>query len=430
MSVDTTLVRGSWPVPGTPNQPIHFSHSLNVPPPPDSLEEYYTNLSVHSLYGTHVVHQFQVMFPKVRGKSFPVQFYNDFYVPSSEGWKPLTSMRTERFGLMHYPFSIIQDPEDASIVIGMGLLGFGSTGPMYRAEGISLHAFNLHGDSLWSVDTVPMDMDAFFILPLERNRFMVIGEDHRPVIHFMGSTELHRHTTHGQMNFTRAWMLPGERMVTAYGAANNDDGWVRTEFRDTTGAVMAYREVKTSPRMKDWTFVHRPGSNGIALIFTNDREVVCLSLDGWLNELDRITVTDSAVNGTNPTGLFRNDTLFIAWEDSRTGNPEIFANAVTGVQQEPILGVRHRATSVSRSRLAYAAPNPVRDMVVVRRTDLSGEPLRVTLYNVLGERMRETVLAGGENVTNVNVHDLPGGHYHLRISSGKQTDGESILIAR
>src|SRR5690606_3034741 len=83
--------------------------------------------------------------------------------------------------------------------------------------------------------------------------------------------------------------------------------------------------------------------------------------------------------------------------------------------------------------LTTPSPNPSRHRATARLTVPSPQPVRATIYNVLGREVRhvfEGMLAAGEHELRLNTTGLPAGVYVLRVIGETGTATQRFTVVR
>jgi|GEM_PF-2984583 len=165
----------------------------------------------------------------------------------------------------------------------------------------------------------------------------------------------------------------------------------------------------------DAMMVQNPRDSSLTFISGSKQGVVMMTVDQQLNLIQPATiVSDSGIAAANPVGIYRNDSLFIAWESAREGTREIFGRVISGTRHA---GVREYSRPERGMSMALS-PNPAHDRITVKVVSGPEMYSRTTyeLLDLLGT-IRSSMIAehSGQSMT-FNTRDLPDGVYFIRAS--------------
>ncbi|MFO8231940.1 MAG: T9SS type A sorting domain-containing protein, partial [Longimonas sp.] len=114
------------------------------------------------------------------------------------------------------------------------------------------------------------------------------------------------------------------------------------------------------------------------------------------------------------------DSLSYRLRQIDTGGTESFSEAVTIARQ------------VTEAELLPTYPNPARSQATVRFAVPERQDVRITLYDMLGRRIRTVVDTNAEGRTEaqLDVSGLASGTYFLQMQTAGYTDTERITVVR
>jgi hypothetical protein len=125
--------------------------------------------------------------------------------------------------------------------------------------------------------------------------------------------------------------------------------------------------------------------------------------------------------------------VIVAWNDTRSGNFDVYANRITG---GGIIPTPVRDTPAAPSLAVNAYPNPFSSRTSIEITSESNAPVTVDVFDVSGRRVRS--LNAPRGITRSVSFDgrdnrgnfLPSGLYFCRIQAGDATATRKIVIQR
>lgn len=118
--------------------------------------------------------------------------------------------------------------------------------------------------------------------------------------------------------------LYGPRFLRFFPAGSVSDP--RFDIFSLKGKSQARLDLPISPGYSSPSFVESPLDSSIHILWASDNGVRLTRLDKYL----RVIVQDSLISQTrdsvrSPVGVFRNDTLFVVWQDFRNPTADIYA---------------------------------------------------------------------------------------------------------
>jgi len=142
-----------------------------------------------------------------------------------------------------------------------------------------------------------------------------------------------------------------------------------------------------------------------------------VSADDGLTWSEPFAVSQPEEFTTEPRLVMDDDTCFVAWQDNRSGNWEIYFT----VCPVPTSGL-HQSASQPSMRLAVF-PNPANGVVRVRYTLEQTEPVRLVLLDVTGRLVAELAnerQPAGVHTACWRAARVPAGVYYCRLQAGTQ----------
>lgn len=173
--------------------------------------------------------------------------------------------------------------------------------------------------------------------------------------------------------------------------------------------------------------------SGFVLFRLDAKKLGVFSFDRDLNHKAtyRLKVPIGAFSSIS--GSFRNDTLYMAWDEAQKvkmyeWTTQVYANAIV-----PPIGLSVEAERKKRSRVQLVSamlPNPAGSEVRVELLHSEAGSSTIEVWGLGGELYREVRVKRGEPVTVVPVDDLAQGLYLLKVRSGAESESRILVIAR
>jgi hypothetical protein len=135
----------------------------------------------------------------------------------------------------------------------------------------------------------------------------------------------------------------------------------------------------------------------------------------------RISTTSG--RAIHPAAAFRNDSLFVVWEDYRNGEPDIYG---TAIPVRTSLSVESHHEAPSSSRIVSIIPNPANTSATVDLM-LRGAG-SVEVIDSRGETQFH-ISTTSERIV-IDTRSLPGGIYRLVLRSEGEVDSEAMIVVR
>jgi hypothetical protein len=139
----------------------------------------------------------------------------------------------------------------------------------------------------------------------------------------------------------------------------------------------------------------------------------------------------SATTGkvTNPAATFRNDTLFIVWEDYRNGVPDIYG---TTVSMKTLLSVQSDALKEQPRPAIDVLPNPLSVFGILRYQLTERGIVSITISDPLGRIVAipvdQKVQEGGEHQIVLSTETLDPGIYLCNLSTGGTNTVAKMIV--
>jgi hypothetical protein len=170
-----------------------------------------------------------------------------------------------------------------------------------------------------------------------------------------------------------------------------------------------------------YAITQNPTDSGFAVVFSGPSASVTL-LDKHLNILQQGIPFTGSKDSRNPSAAFRNDSLFIVWEDYRNGAPDIYGSALkvaTSLSVEPPQerAAAHRITSV--------IPNPANGSAAIELSSTGGT---IEVIDSYGELRLRVPVASQRAV--IDTRGLPSGMYRIVLRGDRLWDVKALVVMR
>ena len=243
--------------------------------------------------------------------------------------------------------------------------------------------------------------------------------------------------------------LPGARFLRAF--ADDHTLGVSLEIYDFNGTVEAETTLPDKNLDEKANILLRKSDRSIVVIGGGSSGVRLTYLDRNLREVSlnsgeiladkRVSATSDSV--ANPTGLFKGDTLFVAWEDFRSnegsdiyGTQWVVPSGLQFAEEEVVQTTDTTETPGGQEplesdfRMVQIHPNPTVGAVTLNVESVESLQVNVAVYNILGQRImhRSLMLSPGITESTLNVSGLRSGLYEIVIDSGTYRESREVIV--
>jgi hypothetical protein len=201
------------------------------------------------------------------------------------------------------------------------------------------------------------------------------------------------------------------------------------EVVDTAGTIYATRTLQFAGTPRNIFVTQNYPDKSIAIIWGGIGGVRATFLNQQLEPLaENMQVSTTTDSVSFPTGAYRNDSLFVAWEDYRNGGiPDVYGTAFTAPKASEVA-----VTGTGRQPMGEMtiAPNPAREIARITLPEASSG-VRIAVYDALGRLRLQREISGERIVAQeLDVSALPAGAYMVRVTAGDRAFGARFVIAR
>lgn len=181
--------------------------------------------------------------------------------------------------------------------------------------------------------------------------------------------------------------------------------------------------------------------SSIALVLATNAGVY---LTGFDRSLDPITAADglplvhrpvgtATARAANPSAQFRNDTLFIVWEDYRNGLPDIYAALLRPDRYTSGIAEEEKEEGKEKKELHRLDifPNPASDCITLHTVIAQSGPVVVLVVDAAGRRVLQTPAEhaqAGVLRRVLDISSLAPGFYRVVLRAEGDTVAEDFII--
>ncbi|HVZ37697.1 MAG TPA: T9SS type A sorting domain-containing protein [Candidatus Kapabacteria bacterium] len=319
----------------------------------------------------------------------------DVLWPASTGWNLLATIEDNSSNAALTAVSALNNPDDGNTLTALGEIG---NSGITSARRLLLNDAN--GVNIWCTDSLHLAATAYqSFVPILDSHYVLM--DQYGMLAFNGTTRQAAHAL-STADGARHLKLQGPRILTWY----NSNNGVRLLITDTSADAIALSpELVTTAQLADLCIMERAGDSAIIMLAAGSNGLTMWTLDKNL----RVLTTNQSISQGNartarPSGVIRNDSLFIVWEDYRNGIADIYGRVFALYTPS---GIELKARSVSGSELTFSAsPNPARGPVELTWTGLpSSNSGTITIADLMGREVAHYIVLSNRATWDTrNVH--------------------------
>lgn len=346
-------------------------------------------------------------------------------IPSTRGWLPAVIFDGTGREYFEEPTGIRAivggyDPDRDELMVM-------TAGPEIIRQGgeWSCSVFNRNGSRKWGMDAIRFRGNEK-ILPVDSLVYLRITTDSAVLCRESSTISSYRLPPSGRhANYQRL-----------YGPYFLRTSWLdeaSTEFSmelfHITDGLVAERTLSIPERVGLVSYARRKEDSAIVVLWgTEHNGIRAAVLDRTLSvrALD-IPVSRRRGKALNPSGIFRDSTLYVVWEDYRGGIAEIYANAVVPSVPDTATGVDEREEGTEFVTLSID-PNPARDLIGVRIGGQVPEDGQVELIDMLGNRLRAEPVTRNSCRAVLDGRSLAPGLYFVRLRSAGSVTIAKVVV--
>ena len=220
----------------------------------------------------------------------------------------------------------------------------------------------------------------------------------------------------------------------------------RVEVRSLSGHLLGARRIPIPDASATPFILQNPADdaiiilvpgNGLTFYYLSPTLSSVTTEGGTL--LDSVAISRTRESVASPTGIVVNDTLFVAWEDSRdSGITRIYGNhwpIPRGLKNTtddlPLNPMEQGGPLILPScAITGISPNPVYRRMTVEIEVTLNQRGRLELFNMRGEAVLSMPieLYEGRRQYPLNVSNVPSGAYEVRVTGTMGSANESVII--
>lgn len=316
--------------------------------------------------------------------------------------------------------SFTVDYDDRELIVSTGRQGYSSLQP------ISASIYSTSWDSLNHWDSLEIGPARMSLFSFEDSVFVgAVGPDRR--IYLFHGTGLTQTISHLDDLNANVFPFYGRTILSCLYSQTQRE--LKLNRLDKYGDLVNTGTIVDSLLDKIPSHINaifNPSDSGVVLLYVAQNQLIAASFDKNLNYKERTVVTRQGLDNNRPVGVFRNDTLYVVWEDYRNGAADIYANAIV---PNTVLSVANRGSN-EEGTLVSVHPNPANHTVRIQLGAIVGQTAKVELWSLLGNRVLENEVGIGRQEINLDVATLPEGAYLLTVETEQKQESRMILISR
>jgi hypothetical protein len=325
------------------------------------------------------------------------------HTPTDTGWQLVKRIESPlAFTVYRYGYN----PQDGTIVGSIGI------GPTTDQRTVRVFAVDGSGQSIWDFDSLFSAYSGWWIstVPVSADAFIFFNSDIG--IHYKGKDTI------GMLSLSGigAHDYPVYSRLLGNSFLRSPMGGKRSlELFDLDGKRLNSSFIDIPPAYYDLIWVQNPEDSGFVVLWGSESGVWMTWLDKQLTVIrSNIPISEQVAPARHPAAVFRNDTLFVVWEDYRNGVSDIYG---TALHLKTLLGVESQQTANESVQTMSVAPNPARDVISIS-TPNAGD-MTLSIIDSYGITRLRTVIRSPHMT--LDIQSLPSGSYRIvAISKGKQ----------
>jgi hypothetical protein len=335
-------------------------------------------------------------------------------LPSDTGWRKVYSVGS--VDCVPMTTTIARDPLTGEI-IGVTALDGGYTPRLFLLGGDGARRGEVGNFTAPAQALVPIGDSAFIVLAGKKGRLYTTLVDWR-LCDLIDSLD----------PLTTVQRLYGDRFLVTHVESPTSASHLslRLDLYSLTGAFIRREMVVLPSSAPEISIIQRPSDNVLCILQGAGDGVHLTMLDTALAILtpDRI-ISDTRDSVARPSGAFMGDSLYVAWEDYRSGEPDIYGARLATGDDIPSTG------EPAPLAITQLAPIPTHGPLEIDLDLKSSGSVGIEFYDDLGRRVRGDRVDGvekGHRQFKLDVSDLHPGVYMLIISAADGERGEGRIV--
>jgi hypothetical protein len=291
-----------------------------------------------------------------------------------------------------------------------------------------LYAFASDGTQLWKVDQRSQAPYGGIYLPVDSLQFIRFT---KTLAEIYRNGKIINQFTLPESSFPPQYQrLLGSYFLRRYWL-DSISGHLRLETYTLDGNLQNATTLLNFSHSSDIMILQRPVDSSLIIISGGEGGVHLTALDKQLNVLVRdLTISATHELVRHPSGVFRNDSLYVVWQDNRNGNCDIYGNARTWTSIIQQTGDTPAVTTTTGPRLI---PNPANSATTVELDVDGATEVTVELFDVLGASMALQAINAdrqGRVAVQFDLQGMPAGVYVVRYRTGVAAGAMPLHVVR
>lgn len=384
------------------------------------------------------------------------QGQHHYYVATDTGWRPVVKFRHGAFEtvgiykdqLSMYGLEFQFEPEQ-KLIYGCEILGSNPPVPIDSCRYV--YALDSKGAIQWNIIDAPkilrygLSDSMRAIIPIAGKEFLAVypaSQQHLKDTMIINQAFLP--PMHGKVDYQRYLGLRNKRYLRYY-STQFSPNTLQMEIFSYGGKLLDSTSIQFGIPASHVAIVQNPTDRSLALLYggTGGAKLTLLSerlrIQQDMNAGD-ILLQDYPITDTRDTvglvaGIFRNDTLFVVWEDFRNGKSDIYGTGwkIPENMVAPIIQPPSSTIAVNQPIIITAvAPLPCNDQLTVQHQLAEAGVVMFDILDEIGKNVKHITktLPQGLSESYLTIEELPPGSYILRIGSEKGEYTIRLLIVR
>ncbi|MEO6046732.1 MAG: hypothetical protein ABIQ57_04590 [Candidatus Kapaibacterium sp.] len=235
---------------------------------------------------------------------------------AAQGWNKLADITEHRAALQWIQMALSVSPDRSFIGLA---LGHTLDGSLYWWRPVELRILDTAGIERRRIDSIRINLvHEVGIALLNPNNVRAIGD--ATSIRILGDTTIH--DTIGFASQGAQYRFLSDNLILRSHIANAQM-WIDM-FDSTDSLVRSSGPLKLAVSNPDYFIARNPIDSGFAIVYGGSSGVKMIVLDKHLALLRDTIISETRRAVGHPCAAFRGNDLYIVWEDSRNGNPDIY----------------------------------------------------------------------------------------------------------
>jgi hypothetical protein len=198
------------------------------------------------------------------------------------------------------------------------------------------------------------------------------------------------------------------------------------DILDTNGSIFHHADVTLDVDPLDLTIAQRPADSSLYLIYASNTGIHTTVLSSRLVvQRQHRQISAGSDSTRNPSAVFINDYLAVAWEDYRNGVADIYGTIRSA---EAILSTEAVAGD-DGSGVITISPNPVSDVLRIELpASLDGTMLE--LYDPMGRQVLSREIDNAAQINTLDVSSITSGVYTIVVRTEEKVRRQQVVVVQ